>query len=52
MTALILILWQPLFVLAGMAIWIGIGIWVWVFVATITDRVKAWMRHDKRRART
>ena len=49
MSDLILILWQPLFVLAGMAIW---ALLLWAFVATIADRVKAWMRRDKRRART
>ncbi len=49
MSDLVLILWQPLFVLAGMVIW---ALLLWVVVATIADRVKAWMRHDKRRART
>ena len=49
MSDLVLILWQPIFVLAGMAIW---ALLLGAVVATIADRVKAWMRHDKRRART
>ncbi len=45
MTAFIQFLWQPLAVLAGMAIW---ALLLWVVVATIADRVKA---RVKRRVR-
>ncbi len=49
MSDLALILWQPLIVLAGMAIW---ALLLWAVVATVADRVRAWRRHDKRRAKT